>query len=282
MTATSHDFSQRRELALHARLIADVQAVAMELTIPTMLTGAFARDLHVLYAHGIDPSRQTEDIDIALPIAEWDAFIALKQQLIQTGLFREVPGIQQRLRHQSDLPVDLVPFGGVETAARQINWPPGGEFRMNVFGFREAHSASQSVRLPGPMDARMVSLPALVLLKIVAWQERHYDQPMKDAADLALIAKNYLAMGNEARLWEEFLDWTEKDSFDTERAGARMLGVDIAALLDEAGKERIAVIIAGQTATDSPGVLPREMLPYDTERAQVLLEGILEGLYEKS
>lgn len=282
MTVTLLDFSQRLELELHARLIAGVQAVAMELNIPTMLTGAFARDLHVRYAHGIDPARQTEDIDIALAVENWDVFRDLKQQLIRTNQFSEVPGVQQRLRHRSDLPVDLVPFGGVETATRQVEWPPGGEFRMNVFGFREASSASQSVRLPGPVDAQVVSLPALALLKIVAWQERHYDQPGKDAADLALIAKNYLAMGNEARLWEEFLDWTEEDSFDADRAGARMLGVDIAVLLDEAGKERIAAIIAEQADTDSPGVLPQGMLPYDSERARVLLEGILEGLNERS
>lgn len=278
MTATLLDFSQRPELELHAKVVADVQAVAMELNVPTMLTGAFARDLHALYAHGIDPARQTEDIDIALSVEDWETFLDLKRHLIQTNQFREVPGMQQRLRHRRDLPVDLVPFGGVETGTRQVDWPPGGVFRMNVFGFREAYSVSQTVTLPGPVDAQVASLPALALLKIVAWQERHYDQPGKDAADLAFIARNYLALGNEKRMWEEFLDWTEEDNFDADRAGARMLGVDIAALLDEAGRERIAAIITDQADTDSPGVLPREMLPYDAERARILLEGILEGL----
>jgi predicted nucleotidyltransferase len=281
MTVTLLNFSQRLELELHAKLIADVQAVAVELNVPTMLAGAFARDRHALYAHGIDPARQTEDIDIALVVENWDAFRDFKQHLIRTGCFSEVPSARQRLRHRSDLPVDLVPFGGVETETRQVDWPPGGEFRMNVFGFQEAYSASLPVRLPGPVDAQVVSLPALALLKIVAWQERHYDQPGKDAADLALIARNYLAMGNEKRMWEEFLSWTEENNFDADRAGARMLGVDIAALLDEAGRERIAAIIAGQADTDSPGVLPREMLPYDAERARVLLESILEGLFER-
>ena len=282
MKTTLLDFSQRRELQLHGDLVADVLAGAASLNIPMMLTGAFARDLHVFYAHGIDTIRQTEDIDIALAVEDWEAFLSLKQHLIRTGRFHEVPRKRQRLRHRSDLPVDLVPFGGLETATRQIDWPPDGEFRMNVFGFREAASASQPVRLPGPVDTQMVSLPALALLKIVAWQERHYDQPGKDASDLALIAKNYLALGNEARLWEEFLDWTEDDNFDVDRAGARMLGVDIAALLDEAGKERIAEIVSEQAHIDSPGVLPQEMLPYDSERARVLLERTLEGLYETS
>lgn len=39
MTTTLLDFSQRRELALHARVVADVQAVATALKVPTMITG---------------------------------------------------------------------------------------------------------------------------------------------------------------------------------------------------------------------------------------------------
>lgn len=281
MTATLHDFSQRRELALHARVIADVQAISTALGIPTILTGAFARDLHVYYAHGIDTIRQTEDVDFALAVADWPAFASLKQRLIDTRRFREVTGTQQRLRHASGLPVDLVPFAGVETVDRQIDWPPGGEFRMDVFGFQEALASSLRVRLPEGVEASVVSLPALALLKFIAWQDRHYRAPRKDAQDLALIAANYLDLGNIDRLGNEFLAWTEEDNFDLAHASARMLGVDIAKLLDEAGRERLAAIVAEQADVEAPGLLPQEMFPRDTERARALLDGILDGLYEK-
>lgn len=281
MTATLPDFSRRRELALHARVIAGVQAVSTALGIPMILTGAFARDLHVHYAHGIDTIRQTEDVDFALAVADWSAFASLKQHLVNTGQFREVTGTQQRLRHTSDLPVDLVPFAGVETVDRQIDWPPGGEFRMDVFGFQEALASSLRVRLPEGVETSVVSLPALALLKFIAWQDRHYRAPRKDAQDLALIAVNYLDLGNIDRLGNEFLAWTEEDDFDLAHAGARMLGVDIAKLLDEAGRERLAAIVAEQADIEAPGLLPQEMFPQDTERARALLDGILDGLYEK-
>lgn len=281
MTATLPDFSRRRELALHARVIAGVQAVSTALGIPMILTGAFARDLHVHYAHGIDTIRQTEDVDFALAVADWSAFASLKQHLVNTGQFREVTGTQQRLRHTSDLPVDLVPFAGVETVDRQIDWPPGGEFRMDVFGFQEALASSLRVRLPEGVETSVVSLPALALLKFIAWQDRHYRAPRKDAQDLALIAVNYLELGNIDRLGNEFLAWTEEDNFDLAHAGARMLGVDIAKLLDEAGRERLAAIVAEQADIEAPGLLPQEMFPQDTERARALLDGILDGLYEK-
>lgn len=281
MTATLPDFSRRRELALHARVIADVQAVAKALDIPMMLTGAFARDLHVFYAHGIDTIRQTVDVDFALAIADWPTFARLKQRLVGSEQFREVPGAQQRLRHASGLPVDLIPFAGVENADRQIDWPPGGEFRMNVLGFQEALASSLSIHLPEGVVASVVSLPALALLKIIAWQDRHYRAPRKDAQDLALIAANYLDLGNMNRLGEEFLAWMEEDNFDLTHMGARMLGVDMAKLLDEAGRERLAAIVAEQADAEAPGLLPQEMFPQDADRARMLLDGILEGLYEK-
>jgi predicted nucleotidyltransferase len=281
MTATWLDFSRRRELTLHARVIADVQAVATALDVPVMITGAFARDLLIHYAHGINPTRQTEDVDFALAVADWPAFVNLKQRLVGTGRFRDVPGAQQRLRHVSDLPVDLVPFGGVETASRQVDWPPGGEFRMDVFGFREALASAWTVGLPKGVEASVVSLPALALLKLITWQDRHYRAPKKDALDLMLVVADYLDLGNQERLWNKFPTWTEADDFDTRRAGARMLGVDIADLLDDAGRDRVAVTLAEQSDTDTPGLLPQEMNPLDADLARSLLRSVLEGLFEK-
>lgn len=280
MTATSLDFSQRRELALHARVVADVQRLASAFKVPTMITGAFARDLHIYFAHGINTIRQTEDVDFGLAVPDWPAFTSLKQRMIESGQFREVTGAKQRLRHVSGMPVDLVPFEGVESADRQVDWPPGGEFRMNAFGFREALASAQRVRLPQQLDALLVSLPALALLKIVAWQDRHYRSPKKDANDLMLIVSNYLDLGNQARLWDEFLPWTEENDFDTRHAGARMLGSDIRALLDTAGRKRVATIIAEQADTERPGLLPQEMHPLDAEQARALLLGMFEGIHE--
>lgn len=281
MTATLLDFSRRPELTPHARVIADVLAVAADLEVPVMITGAFARDLLIHYTHGIKSTRQTEDVDFALAVADWPAFANLKQRLVEAGRFREVPGAQQRLRHVSDLPVDLVPFGGLETASRQVDWPPGGEFRMDVFGFREALASAWRVRLPEGVEAALVSLPALALLKLIAWQDRHYRAPKKDALDLMLVVANYLDLGNQDRLWREFPAWTDEDDFDTRQAGARLLGVDIADLLDDAGRERVARLLVQQSDTDAPGLLPQEMNPFDADLARALLGSVLEGLFEK-
>lgn len=255
MTVSLLDFSRRPELSLHASVVADVEAAAASVGAEALIVGAFARDLHLLYRYAIDTQRQTEDVDIALAVPDWQTFETLKARLIESGNFRKSSTAVQRLRHRNDLPVDLVPFGRLESADRKIAWPPRGEERMDVFGFREALATAHRITLPGDVRAHVVSLPALALLKIVCWQDRHYRAPRKDAHDLNLIIRNYLYAGNEERLWNTFATWTEEDDFDFERAGARMLGYDMRSLLDESGITRIGSILSEQSDQDTPGLL---------------------------
>ncbi|MGB0127615.1 MAG: nucleotidyl transferase AbiEii/AbiGii toxin family protein, partial [Rhodocyclaceae bacterium] len=238
MTTTLLDFSRRPDLGLCAEIIGDVAGVAEPLGIMPLIVGAFARDLHLLYGYGIQTLRQTEDIDFALAVPDWSAFGALQAQLVKTACFSTSPTAPHRLRHRNGLPIDLVPFGSVETCERKIAWPPRGEVVMDVFGLREAQATAIDVAFPGGVLGRVVSLPALALLKIVCWSDRHYACPRKDAHDLLIILKNYLPAGNQARLFGEFASWTQEDAFDYESAGARMLGLDIRALLDQQGIER--------------------------------------------
>ena len=281
MTNILLDFSQRPELGLYAEAVEDVKASAEPLGIATLIAGAFARDLHLLYRHGIAVQRQTEDLDLAFALTEWAAFEALKERLIASGAFRPFANAVHRLRHRSDLPVDFVPFGKVETGERKIVWPPRGEIVMDVFGFREALVTAHEVLLPGNVTTKVVSLPGLAVLKVVCWQDRHYTSPLKDAHDLNLILQNYLRADNEQRLWDEFRHWTEEDAFQYELAGARMLGLDAGALLDDGGIDRVAGVLSTQADADNPGPLPGEMNTYEPERARAMLEAMLSGIRGK-
>ena len=280
MTTVLLDFSQRPELALYASAVADVEAVAAPLGIAPLIAGAFARDLHLLYSHGIAVQRQTEDLDLAFALPDWPAFETLKKRLTASGAFRPSANAAHRLRHRTDLPVDFVPFGNVETRERKIAWPPRGEVVMDVFGFREALVTAHEVLLPGNARTKVVSLPGLALLKIVCWQDRHYASPRKDAHDLQLILQNYLRAGNEQRLWDEFRHWTDEEAFQYELAGARMLGLDVGVLLDDSGIDRVAGVLSEQADAANPGLLPGEMNVYEPDRARALLEAMLSGIRE--
>lgn len=278
MTNTLLDFSLRPELALHARVVADVEAAAAPMGIAPLIAGAFARDLHFQYRAGIATQRQTEDIDFALAVPDWEAFEALSQRMISSGAFQASTTAAYRLRHRNGWPVDLLPFGGVESADRKIAWPPRGDFVMDVFGFREALADAHPVLMPGNVQTRVVSLPALALLKIVCWQDRHYASPRKDAHDLQMILRHYLAAGNESRLWDEFAGWTEDNDFDYELSSPRMLGHDMGRLLDGKGLAQVTRILQQQTDSDNPGLLPGEMNLHEPDRAVSWLKALLRGL----
>jgi predicted nucleotidyltransferase len=222
--------------------------------------------------------RKTEDIDFGLAVADWAAFAALREGLSASGNFQVSPDVAHRLRHCNGLPIDLVPFGRIETGERKIAWPPAGDVVMDVFGFREALASAHPATLPGNVQTRVVSLAALALLKIVCWQDRHYRAPRKDAHDIALILQHYLHASNAARLWEEFLEWTQADDFQYELVGPQMLGHDMGQLLDAPGRDLMAGLLRVQVDPDHPGVLPSEMNVNEPERARAWLVALLRGL----
>lgn len=195
-----------------------------------LLAGAMARDLLLQHAHGIQPARATTDVDFAFLTEHWDQFHALRERLLVSGEFLEVPRQSlHRLRFRNALNVDMLPFGAIERADRTIAWPPDNRSVMTMFGFREALSKSVNVKLPDNAEVSVVSLPALAVLKLVAWRERWTTSPGKDAYDLRLILEKYLDAGNYERFFQENPD-AGGSPFDYETAGAWLLGKDMAAL----------------------------------------------------
>lgn len=273
------DFSKRRELSLHAEVAADVMSALDAMGMPGIVVGAFARDLHLHYGAGIPIRRGTEDIDFAFAVQSWAEFDALRTQLIVSGRFQPSEGRQYRLMHASRIKVDLVPFGSIESSDRTIAWPPKGDVVMDVYGFQESLTSADQVLLPGNVEFPIVCLPGLTLLKIIAWEGRHHRSPEKDAADLNLILRNYLAISaNQERLWDEFAEWTELPDFDYEHSGARMLGHDIRRLVNDEGLARLQGILAAQLDPDRPGELSYEMNRLFPENAFALLRSFYSGL----
>lgn len=93
--------------------------------------------------------------------------------------------------------VDVVPFGGNETD-RSVTFTDGAVF--DATGIAEAHSTPVVVRMPQGTEVRVASPAALTALKILAWNERHADNP-KDAVDLGTIrARPLTHLSARARL----------------------------------------------------------------------------------
>ena len=95
---------------------------------------------------------------------------------------------------------------------------------MNVLGFREADQEAVALSLPEGVAARVVALPMLAVLKVMAWEDRHRRRPGTDSNDLLHILRNFLEAGNEARLYDEFSAMLQDPNFDQDYFSAWLAG----------------------------------------------------------
>ena len=211
-----------------------VDEIAREQNIDYFVGGALARDLILLHVFGKDTGRATRDVDLGICIDDWCKLDSLKASLIQGGNFTEQAKLAHRLIYRPregafGIPLDLLPFGGVESADATIAWPPGMEIVMNVAGFSEAHTSALMVEIAAGLVVPVTSLPSLAILKLIAWRDRHRETA-KDASDFLLIARHYHDAGNADRLYETESALLQATDFDPEMAGAMLLGKDAAAI----------------------------------------------------
>jgi predicted nucleotidyltransferase len=209
------------ESILH--ILAVVHRVATEQKCPYVVVGATARDLLLFHVFGIPATRATQDVDFAIAVESWDEFHRIRNALLATKEF--VPGkVEHRLYlKETKIPIDLIPFGGL-AEDDMIAWPPARDTVMTVFGFEDAMAASIQIQVSPTLTVPVVSLAALAILKIFAWQDRKTTD--KDALDLYRIISTYADAGNEARLYDADSPLIEKFNYDPEFAGAALAGED--------------------------------------------------------
>jgi predicted nucleotidyltransferase len=278
MKSMSYDFSARTELRALAALNLSLGAAAKTSGIEYFLMGAAARDLILRYAHGIQAARATEDVDFAVMVRDWAQFDALRTELLASGRFHQRPGAAlHRMMHSSGLPLDIVPFGGVERPDRTIAWPGSDGTIHDCFGVNEAFAACVDVVLPGGGRLGVAPIPALAVLKVAAWHDRKLTQPGRDAADLLLFARTYMDCIGFEHAIAIHPDLFEALEFDYVEAGARVLGRDMRRLMGEMGARRVAGILFPQTDAEGALLLAHQS-GMDIESARRLIEAMCEEM----
>jgi len=283
MTNSSLDLSARADLDWLADLIGDARRAVP--SVEWLIVGALARDLHLSYAHGIRVDRVTTDTDLALAIATWDEFAHVRDALLSSRNFGADRRMEHKLLHRSGRALDVVPFGDIEDRSGAIAWPPSGAVTMNVVGYREALAGSIPLQLPHEQHARIPSISGLVILKFIAWSERHYIAPRKDAYDLRILLTHYLDAGNLQRLYENHADLVDED-FDCSLASARLAGRDASELLHRHGdhsqivRKQLGGILEAEVDPAGPRVLIGQSGALDADGFRMQLVAFLRGLTE--
>ena len=287
MTNTSPKLSARPDRPVEPRILdilRRVDAAAHLQGIDYFVGGALARDLILLHVFGKNTGRATRDVDLGICIDDWAKLDSLKASLIQGGNFSEQTKVAHRLIYRPSeeafgIPLDLLPFGGVERADATIAWPPGMEVVMNVAGFAEARASSLMVEVVEGFFVPVTSLPSLAVLKLIAWRDRHLETT-KDATDFLLLARHYFEAGNLDRLYETESALLQAVDFDPELAGAMLLGKDAATVCLASTTQTIVAIMANpQLRQRLNDQLLRATLSAGDEASSIRVERFIESFH---
>lgn len=238
-----------------------LRSIAAKHNASYFIIGATARDILIKHVFGINPGRATRDVDFAIALAEWSEFEVIKKEFVDSGDFQGAQGSSHRLYYQQHefgiaYPLDLIPFGAIESKGNTIAWPPDMAVVMNVIGYPEALKSAVQVNVGRGLIVNVVSIPALAALKLLAWNDRGL-LDNKDAQDLFVLLRHYHEAGNAGRLYEEAFSLLESCNYDVELAGAALLGYDVRLILEEPTRRALLDVL------DDPVKLDRLVIHMD-------------------
>lgn len=254
-----------------------------------IIIGALARDILLSHAHGLEIGRATRDLDAAVLVDSWDDFQSLKGAMTASGLFAE-PTLRERAHQRliyigastkEKIPIDLIPFGGVEQGDGMLAWPPAGDFVMNAAGHEAVLANRVEVALGDGVSLSVASIPGVVLLKLLAWNERPTERA-KDAEDIRLFLASYCDTEQDERLYEGTQAIMEKYDYDLARSGAFLLGMDVGNLASRITARHLGDLVADQRRLEQ---LETQMFgaPYTGDapaQRRTYLNEFLDGLQE--
>ena len=270
---TSFDLSGVIDLRSLGEVAQTLTEVAAGIADRWLIVGATARDLILRDAYGLPEKRKTVDLDIAVALPSWKAFDLLQKQLVLRGAVCNRNSVHEfRLREWT---IDVLPFGGVEENGR-IVWPTANA--MSVVGFHEVSRHALDVLLPGDVRVLVASPAGLLILKLIAWEERHWTRPHHDAVDIRTLIDSYAESWNVERLYEDADEFLRKFRYDNALAAAALLGRDAAAIAERTTLEQMKTILERETS-DGAIVFANDMGPRTEENLE-LLEAVLAGVHD--
>ena len=225
-----------------------ISNIAVSLEISFFVCGALARDIILYNVFEVEIKRATEDVDFGVMAESWDEFQQLTKKMNQSKHFRKDKD-PQRFYYKDDFPIDIVPFGKISKPNNIISWPDCEGVVMNTLGFEEAYGDSVSIllRKAPELKLKIASLRGLAAIKLISWKDR-YPERSKDAKDFEYIALNYIDAGNLERVYSgKDSDISEIEDADYELMSARLMGRDVAEILNFEAKDYILKILEAET-----------------------------------
>lgn len=128
--------------------------------------------------------------------------------------------------------------------------------------FSSAAESAIEVVVNNKLTAPVISPCGLCELKLFAWEERHRQQPGKDAQDIAYIFKHIEALYSADKLYNDYVSAVEVADYNIALAGIFQLGKDIASMLLTEEKQFLSKVTENELRQGHDSVLCREQYKY--------------------
>jgi predicted nucleotidyltransferase len=173
MSTYKINFKQLRQQPQLSEMLSALERGLNKFGIDFYLVGAVARDLWMSAINDIPPSRITGDIDFAVFIDDKGTYDNLKKYLIEVEGFSPYKGNAFVLVWKSVIQVDLLPFGEIEDKDAGVTIEGSGLTSLYMPGFKEIYDDGLPiVELEEIHKFKFCTLPGIVILKLMAWQDR--------------------------------------------------------------------------------------------------------------
>lgn len=252
------------------------------------LVGAVSRNAWLSGIHNITPKRTTGDVDFAVFINNEGIYEELKNYLVETEGFLPYKQNAFVLIWKDGTEIDLLPFGAIEDENRKVTIHGTGYTSVNVDGFREVYQRDlPEIELDENHRFKFATLPGIVLLKLVAWDDRP-EKRADDIKDISEIVDHFFEI-NQELIWENHTDlFTAEFATDDGREGllfiaARVLGKELKKITIQtpALHKRVIGIIGNNTINAESSTMGKIMAQYfeiTVEQARSIIKEIEIGL----
>jgi len=204
------------------KFLTDFKSIIDSLEVPMLLIGAQARMLIFDSQYKVQ-GRATKDWDVAVKLDNWERYNLLISIMTtgQNPLFKKTRVIHKFIHIETELEVDVIPFGDIGKPKEEINWPDGNQ--MNILGLEEAFVNTEIITIE-KLEIRVADIDAFIVLKLLAWNDRRENKDLKDIIIVLLKSPNE---EDEQRVYDEFIDEIIEGRFQVDEAAIIFIGRNI-------------------------------------------------------
>ncbi|MDB9473546.1 hypothetical protein [Dolichospermum circinale] len=204
------------------KFLTDFKSIIDSLEVPMLLIGAQARILIFDSQYQVQ-GRATKDWDVAVKLDNWERYNLLISIMTtgQNPLFKTTRVIHKFIHIETELEVDVIPFGDISKPKQEINWPDGNQ--MNILGLEEAFTNTEIIIIDN-LEIRVADIDAFIALKLLAWNNRRENKDLKDIITVLLKSPNE---EDEQRVYDEFIDAIIEGRFEVDEAAIIFIGRNI-------------------------------------------------------